>query len=156
MALESLTRFLDDAGASYEVLPHARTESAVAEAEALGLPPHEVAKTLVVETPDGNVRAVLLASERIDLQKLGELHGDRRKEIHLLSEEQLGRDYPDFELGAVPPLGGSHADRVIVDRRIADRPSIVLEAGSHDESIRLQTADLIRLAGAEVADISID
>ena len=156
MALETLTRVLDDAGTSYELLQHAHTESATAEAEALGVPPNEVAKTLVVETPTGNLRVVLPASERIDLRKLGELHGDRRKELHLLSEEQLGRDYPEFELGAVPPLGGSHADPVVVDSRIAERTSIVLEAGSHDESIRIDPAALIRVTNAEVADICID
>jgi Ala-tRNA(Pro) deacylase len=156
MAPETFTRVLDEAGAAYEVLPHAHTETAAAEAEALGLPAHEVAKTIVVQTPEGNLRAVLPASERIDLRKLGELHGDRRKEVHLLTEEQLGRDYPDFELGAVPPLGGSNADRVVVDRRIAGRESVVLEAGSHDDSVRLRTADLIRIANAEVADICTD
>jgi Ala-tRNA(Pro) deacylase len=156
MPLEALIRVLEDAGVTYELLPHAHTQSATAEAEALGLPPHEVAKTLVVETPDGNLRVVLPASERIDLRKLGDLHGERRKELQLLSEERLGRDYPEFELGAVPPIGGSHADGVVVDSRIADRASVVLEAGSHDESIRIATADLIRVSEAEVADVCAD
>jgi Ala-tRNA(Pro) deacylase len=156
MPLKALTRVLADAGATYELLPHSHTESAAAEAQALGLSPQEVAKTIVVSTPTGNVRAVLPASERIDLRKLGELHGDRRKEVHLLNEEALARDYPDFELGAVPPIGGSRSDRVVVDRRVAERESVVLEAGSHEESIRLQSADLVRLTDAEVADICAD
>ena len=153
MALETLTRVLDDAGATYELLQHEHTESAAAEAAALGLPPHEVAKTLVVKSPDGNMRVVLPASERIDLRKLGELHGDRRKELQLLSEGELTRDYPEFELGAVPPLGGDHDDRVVVDARLAEKKSVVFEAGSHDESIRIDTGELIRVAGAEVADV---
>jgi prolyl-tRNA editing enzyme YbaK/EbsC (Cys-tRNA(Pro) deacylase) len=53
MATEDLTRALDEAGARYELLPHARTESAAAEAEALGIAPADVAKTLVVTTPEG-------------------------------------------------------------------------------------------------------
>src|SRR5688572_21011986 len=52
MATEDLTRLLDEAGVPYELLSHARTESAVAEAEALGLAPADVAKTLVVTTPE--------------------------------------------------------------------------------------------------------
>ena len=81
------------------------------------------------------------------------MHGETRKHVHLLSEDELKRDYPEFELGAVPPLGGAHRDEVIVDRRVAERDTVVLEAGSHDESVRVQTADLIRVAHAEVADI---
>src|SRR5688572_28178218 len=105
MATEDLTRVLDDAGATYELLPHARTESAFAEAEALGIAPADVAKTLVVVASHGYIRAVLPASERIDLRKLREVGGGG-KEVHLASEEDLARDYPEFEVGAVPPIGG--------------------------------------------------
>jgi Ala-tRNA(Pro) deacylase len=74
------------------------------------------------------------------------------KKVHLASEDDLARDYPDFELGAVPPLGGRE-DRVIVDERVAGRDSVVVEAGSHDMSVRLKAADLVRLTGAQVVDI---
>jgi prolyl-tRNA editing enzyme YbaK/EbsC (Cys-tRNA(Pro) deacylase) len=56
----------------------------------------------------------------------------------------------------VPPLGGSRRDRVVVDRRVAERESVVLEAGSHDESVRIARDDLVRITGAQVADISRD
>jgi Ala-tRNA(Pro) deacylase len=156
MASEALTRALEAEGVAYELLPHGHTESALAEAEALGLDPTDVAKTLVVETPDGYTRAVLPASERLDLRKLGDLLGAGKKQVHLASEDALARDYPEFDLGAVPPLGGSRSDPVVVDSRLAERDSVVLEAGSHDESIRVAGADLVRLTGAQVADISQD
>ena len=70
MATTDLTSALDEAGVSYELLPHAHTESALAEAQALGVSPDDVAKTLVVKTPGGYVRAVLPASARLDLRKL--------------------------------------------------------------------------------------
>ena len=79
--------------------------------------------------------------------------GVGKKKIHLASEEDLARDYPEFDLGAVPPFGGARRDPVLVDRRVAERDSVVLEAGSHDESIRLRTDDLVRVAEAEVVDI---
>jgi Ala-tRNA(Pro) deacylase len=153
MATEPLTAVLEQSGVTYEVLPHAHTERAADEAQALGLAPTMVAKTLIVTSPDGNVRAVLPASERIDLRKIGELQGESKKNVHLASEEALRRDYPEFELGAVPPVGGAHGDRVIVDRRLAELETIVLEAGSHDESIRMPTNELIRITQAQIADI---
>jgi Ala-tRNA(Pro) deacylase len=156
MTSATLTRALDDAAARYELLPHAHTESALAEADALGVSPDDVAKTIVVKTPDGYVRAVLPASQRIDLRKVRGVVGGSKKKIHLAHEDQLVAAYPEFELGAVPPIGGPLGDRVIVDSRLAERDSIVLEAGTHDESVRLATTDLIRLAKAEVADISED
>jgi Ala-tRNA(Pro) deacylase len=151
-----LTTVLDKAGVGYELLPHAHTEKAADEAAALGVEAAEVGKTLVLTTPAGYVRVVLPASERLDFRKVGDVLGVGKKRIHLSPEDDLARDYPEFELGAVPPLGGGRGDRVVIDTRLAERESIVVEAGSHDESVRLPTAELIRLAKAEVADICQD
>jgi Ala-tRNA(Pro) deacylase len=156
VATEDLTGALDRAGVDYELLPHAHTESAAAEAEALGLSAADVAKTLVVTTPDGYARAVIPADCRIDTHKLRDLLGAGKKKVHLATEDDLRRDFPDFDLGAVPPLGGARHEPVLVDRRVAERDAIVLEAGSHEQSIRLKPADLVRAADAQVADICQD
>jgi Ala-tRNA(Pro) deacylase len=150
--MRDVTGFLGEAGVDFDVLEHAHTERAADEAAALGIRPEEVAKTLVLVAPSGKVRAVLAASERIDLRKVAAVLGVGGKKVHLASEDDLARDYPDFELGAVPPFG-SRDDQVIVDERLAGRDSVVLEAGSHDRSVRMKTADLMRLARAQVADI---
>jgi Ala-tRNA(Pro) deacylase len=143
---------LDEANVEYELLQHPHTETAAAEAEALGLDAGDVAKTLVLSTPAGYVRAVVAASERLDLSKVRD-HVEGGKRIHLAAEEDLERDYPDFELGAVPPFGGRR-DRVLVDSKLAERETVVLEAGSHEQSVRLRTADLLTITGADVVDIS--
>jgi Ala-tRNA(Pro) deacylase len=150
--MADVTRLLEEAGVDFDVLEHAHTERAVDEAAALGIGPEEVAKTLVLVAPGENVRAVLAASERIDLHKVAAVLGISGKRVHLASEDELARSYPDFELGAVPPLGGRE-DRVIVDERLSRRDSVVLEAGSHHRSVRVRAADLVRLTGAQVADL---
>jgi Ala-tRNA(Pro) deacylase len=134
------------------VLEHAHTERAADEAAALGIGSEEVAKTLVLVTSSGNVRGVVSASERIDLHKVAAVLGAGGKKVQLASEDDLAREYPDFEVGAVPPFGGRE-DQVIVDERLARRDSVVVEAGSHDRSVRLKTVDLVRLTRAQVADI---
>jgi Ala-tRNA(Pro) deacylase len=155
MAKSDVTNVLDEAKIAYELLPHAHTESALAEAEALGVAADDVAKTLVVKVPEGYVRVVVPASGRVDLKKVRELHGGGKHTVHLASEDDLRRDYPEFELGAVPPIGGRH-DPVIVDPKVAERESVVIEAGTHDESLRIAAADLLGLTGAPVTDISED
>jgi Ala-tRNA(Pro) deacylase len=150
--MADVTAFLDQAGVAYEVLEHAHTERAAEEAAALGIRPEEVAKTLVLVAPSGNVRAVLAASDRIDVRKVAAVLGVSGKKVHLASEDDLARDYPDFELGAVPPFGGRE-DQVVVDERLAERDSVVLEAGTHERSVRLKTADLVRLTRPHTADI---
>jgi Ala-tRNA(Pro) deacylase len=146
---------LTGAGVAFEALPHGRIESAGEEARILDVGPEEVAKTIVVHTGDGYVRAVIPASERLDLRKLrASLGAD--KETRLATEPELAAAYPEFELGAVPPFGGPAGDRVVVDARLAERESVVLEAGEHDESVRLAVPDLVRITRAEVLDVVAD
>ena len=82
-----------------------------------------MAKTLVLTADEGHFRVVLPASERIDLRKVRD-HVEGGKSIHLATEGELAGDYPEFELGAVPPFGGA-GDRVLIDSRIAEQPSVV-------------------------------
>jgi Ala-tRNA(Pro) deacylase len=151
--MADVTGLLEQAGVDFDVLDHDRTERATEEAAALGIEPESVAKTLVLVAPSGNVRAVLAASDRVDLHKVAGVLGVGGKKVRLASEDDLAQSYPGFELGAVPPFGGGE-DQVIVDERLAAQDSIALEAGSHDRSVRLKTADLVRLTDAQVADIS--
>src|SRR2546430_9225376 len=99
MASTDVTRALEAAGAEHDILPHAHTESALAEAETLGLDPADVGKTLVISTPEGNVRAVIPGSCRLDMAKVREVVGAAGKSVHLASEDDLARDYPEFDLG---------------------------------------------------------
>lgn len=147
----ALVQRLDEKQISYEVLEHRRTESAAAEAEALGIDPAEVAKTLVLTTPNGFVRVVMSASQRLDLRAAQQVL--ETKDVQLASEEALVKEYPEFELGAVPPVGGRHLDRVLIDRSLIGRDSVVIEAGTHEQSLRLKVSDLVALAKAEIADL---
>lgn len=148
-------RALEERHVPHEILLHPPTMRAVDEASALGLPGDQIAKTIVLATPDGRVRAVVLASDRLSLPKLRELLGGGQ-ETRLATEEQLARAYPMFELGAVPPFGGPEGERVLVDRAAAGHETLVVEAGTHTQSIRMRAADLLALAAAQVADIRED
>jgi len=150
-----LLDILDRARAPYELIPHAPTESARAEADELGLALDAVAKTIVVHTPTGSVRTVLPAARRLDLHKLRAALGLHCR-VKLATEAELADEYPEFEVGSTPPLGGAHVDRVLVDSAVVDHDSIVLEAGSHRRSLRMRPADLVAAAGADVAEISRD
>jgi Ala-tRNA(Pro) deacylase len=153
-ASSALTDALQEQHIYYELVPHRRTQSAAAEARAIGVDPGHVAKTLVLETKEGFVRAVLSASQRIDLRKVKAVLGSG--DVHLASEQVLAGAYPDFELGAVPPVGGPANDLVLMDERLRHAESVVFEAGTHEHSVRIKTADLASVAGARVADICED
>jgi Ala-tRNA(Pro) deacylase len=149
--IRDLSRELDRSRLDYDLIDHRRTETAGDEARAIGVPPEQVAKTIVLATGDRYVRAVLPASEQLDLHKVRQQLRD--KHARLATEAELALAYPMYELGAVPPFGVPGGDRVLFDRKLAQNDSVVLEAGSHKKSLRMKTPDLLTLSGAEVADI---
>jgi Ala-tRNA(Pro) deacylase len=155
VAADDLTRELANRQIGYELIPHRPTMTAGEEAAALGVPRAEVAKTLGLATSDGYLRAVLPASERLDVHKVRDVLG-QGKTTRLATEAELADAYPMFELGAVPPFGGRLGDPVLVDRRLAERDTVVIEAGSHSESVRMKAQDLLALTQAELADICAD
>lgn len=138
---------------AYERIHHRHTKTAGEEAAALGVGREDVAKTIVLVTAHGFVRAVVRASDRLDVDKARRALG-AGDDLRLATERELVGAYPMFELGAVPPFGGPDHDQVVVDTRIAARDAVIIEAGSHDESVRVAVDDLLKAAGARVGDIA--
>ena len=62
-------------------------------------------------TSAGFVRAVLPASDRLDLGKLREILG--RKDVEQATEAVLAGAYAEFEVGAVPQLTGGLLHRLL-------------------------------------------
>lgn len=150
----SLLERLDDAHVQYDLIPHPRTATAAAEARAVGASPWHVAKTIILTTPHGFVRAVIPASERLDFGKVR--HVLVSDDVELANEETLAGAYPEFELGAVPPAGDLHHDRVLLDVHLLGIDSVLLDAGSHEWTLRMATADLITVSDATLADLCED
>jgi prolyl-tRNA editing enzyme YbaK/EbsC (Cys-tRNA(Pro) deacylase) len=118
-----VTEHLEQRGSVFEVIPHRQAYTSVDEARALGIEVGEVLKTLAVRTGPGYALVVIPASRRLDLHLAREAFGDNR--ARLASEEELARDFPDYELGDVR---GRHPDPVGQD---AD-PGAVPDRGVHD------------------------
>lgn len=147
----AVAEFLDRAGIRYEVVEHARTESAAAEARAAGVPASDVAKTVVVRDEEGVRLAVIPASERLDMHKLQEELGSKR--LRLMTEPEMAEEFDDFELGAVPPLGPMFHALELIDQRLLDHERILCSGGDHEHGVMLDPHDLVRAAQARVADI---
>lgn len=147
-----LVEQLETSEMEFELLPHRRTSTAASEARVLGVLPQATAKTVIARDETGaRIRAVVPASAMLDLGRL--TRAVDADTLVLLTEDELAHAYPEFELGAVPPFGGAHGERVVVDRRLAECDHVVFDAGVHDTSLRLRTEDLIAIADAQLADI---
>jgi Ala-tRNA(Pro) deacylase len=151
--LEATTGYLDEHGVAYEVVEHGERFTAAAEARAAGVEPHNAAKSLLLKDEDGYELVVIPASERLDLKKV------RRaldRELRLATEEEMGADFGRFELGALPPVGPMLPAPEVVDRRLLDHERVLCNAGDHRHSILVDPRELVRVAGAQLADVCED
>jgi Ala-tRNA(Pro) deacylase len=135
-----VTEHLGRRGAAFEALAHRQAYTSIDEARALGIDADEVLKTLAVRTGPGYVLVVIPAAHRLDLRLVREAVGDHH--ARLATEEELRRDFPDYQLGALPPLGALVGANVCVDPEVLGHDTVVFAAGTQTESVKMQTQEL--------------
>jgi Ala-tRNA(Pro) deacylase len=150
--LEGVTGFLDDQGVGYEVREHRAAETAVEEARAAGLPAGEVAKTIALRDGGRYRLAVIPASHRLDLAKARKSLGAGRS-LRLATEREMQSDFPQFEVGALPPLGPILGAPEVLDGRLLEHEQILCNAGDHRHGLLLDPHELVEIVQPKVADI---
>lgn len=133
--------YLQGRGVTFTVIPHPKAATAAGEAHELHLPEDEVVKTVVVIANFGPALMVVPASRKLDMDLVVEAVGD--PETRLATERELERQFPDYELGALPPFSMLLLAPMYIDPSVAERETIVFAAGRQDVSIRMSMKDLI-------------
>jgi Ala-tRNA(Pro) deacylase len=150
--MSTVTEYLSSKGVPFAILRHAEVRTALGEAYALGVPPEIVAKTVVLDVGGAHVLAVLPASRRLDMHRLREALRDHH--VRLASEDELSRDFPQYELGSFPALGSLISAPVVIDPDFIMHDDVVLAGGEGGESIRVRTRDLLAIEHALVTPIT--
>ena len=151
--ISAVAAFLDGEGVPYEVVDHRPTFSAAAEARASGAEPREAAKTLALHDRGGYRMAVIPASHRLDLHRVRELLG-ATSHLRLATEAELERDFPMFDVGAMPPLAAMMPMPEILDVHLLYHDQIVCAGGDHEHAVRMDPRDLMRVCEPRVAAIT--
>jgi Ala-tRNA(Pro) deacylase len=154
--VEATTKHLEEHGIAYEVVEHDRALTAAAEARAAGEEPTNAVKSVLLRDLEGYELVVLQASDRLDMRKVREQLGEGRSGLRLATEEEMDSDFPQFELGALPPLGEMLPAPEIVDRRVLDHDRVLCNGGDHTHSILIDPSEIVRVSNAEVADVRED
>lgn len=149
--MSQITEHLEQRGVDFEVLPHETSPTATAEAHALGVDVRTVVKTVVLDVRTGHAFAVIPADRQVDLDAVRDALDSRH--VALASEAEIARDYPEFELGAVPPLGALVRTPLIVEPEVLEHDSVVF-ASAPDESVRISPRDLFDTCQMRVAHIT--
>jgi prolyl-tRNA editing enzyme YbaK/EbsC (Cys-tRNA(Pro) deacylase) len=153
--VESIVGFLNGTGIAYELVEHEPVMTAAEEARVAQLPPGQVAKTVVLQDGGAYVIAAISAACRLDLGKLRALLGATRQ-LRLASEDEIARHFPSLEPGAVPPFGPMVPAAEVIDSALVEQERILCPAGDHSHSVLVDPRDVLRITGADTADISED
>lgn len=127
----TLQRHLEGNGIGYEVLNHPLTGSSSQTAQSAHISGNCIAKTVVLrdgDVGDGYLLAVLPASHHLSLEMLQAWLG---RSVALASEQEIGKLFPDCDLGAIPPIGEAYGLDVVLDDSLAGLEEVYFEGGDH-------------------------
>src|SRR5256884_8159116 len=140
--MTQVTEHLQANGVPFAPIAHQQAYTSIAEARALGIEASEVRKPVAMRVAGRYALMAVPATCRLDMHLVQAAVGDRH--VRLATEEELRRDFPGIELGALPPLGSLLGAPVYVDQEVLRHETVVFAAGSPTESVQLRTADLLR------------
>jgi Ala-tRNA(Pro) deacylase len=97
--------------------------------------------------------AVLSASRHVDLEALRKLA--QANEVRLATEDEFRELFPDCEVGAMPPFGSLYNTRVFVEEMVTEVDDLCFNAGSHEQILRMNSADFIKLEQPVIGTFAI-
>jgi Cys-tRNA(Pro)/Cys-tRNA(Cys) deacylase len=138
-------------GLTHRVIRHGPVSSLAEAAQARGVAPADVVKTLVVRRGEDDFLFVLVPGDRaLSWPKLRGLLGVSRLSM---PDAEVARRATGYERGTITPLGSDRAWPVIADQRLRGR-EITLGAGEHGVAIAVDADEVVQALNACVADIS--
>jgi Cys-tRNA(Pro)/Cys-tRNA(Cys) deacylase len=141
-------------GIEHEVTRHGRVSSLAEAAEARGVEPRDIVKTLVVRRGEDDYLFVLVPGDReIAWPKLRELLGVNRLSM---PDAGVAKDATGYERGTITPFGSTTAWPVVADVTLTGDPvrTISMGAGAHGVAVTVNAEATLAYLRATVADVT--
>jgi Cys-tRNA(Pro)/Cys-tRNA(Cys) deacylase len=148
------TAALAAAGVPFVLHPYVHDPTATSygteAAEALGLAPEIVFKTLMVDVEGRLAVAVVPVSGNLDLKAFAAALGAKKA---AMADPAAAQRRTGYVLGGISPLGQRQASPTVIDGSALGLRSMLVSGGRRGLDIELAPADLIRLTSAATANI---
>ncbi|MFC9589690.1 Cys-tRNA(Pro) deacylase [Streptomyces sp. NPDC056944] len=119
-------------------------------AEALGVSPDRVFKTLVADVDGELTVAVVPVAGQLDLKALASAVGGKRA---AMADPAAAERTTGYVRGGISPLGQRKRLRTVLDSSASDHATVCVSAGRRGLEVELSPADLAALTSAVVAPI---
>ncbi|HEX6317749.1 MAG TPA: Cys-tRNA(Pro) deacylase [Burkholderiales bacterium] len=135
----------------YEYVEHGGTE---VPARVLGVPEHEVVKTLVMQDEAGKPLIVLMHGDRkVSTKNLARQAG--RKSVEPCRPEVAQR-HTAYQVGGTSPFGTRKPLPVYMERSITALPAIFINGGRRGLLLKMRTQDVLRVTKAQLVDVALE
>lgn len=150
-ATVALTR----AGISFTLHPYDHDRRAASygleAADALGLDPARVFKTLVASVDGSLAVGVVPVSGRLDLKALARALGGSKA---VMAEVTAAERATGYVAGGISPVGQKRHLQTVLDESAPSYPTIFVSAGRRGLDLEIAPADLVTVSGAQLAAIT--
>ena len=150
MTVESVRAYFRERGLEYEIHEFGEsTETVELAAQALGVEPELIAKTLAFKARDRGVLVVTKGDARIDNRKFKDAFGVKAK---MMSPEEV-LEKTGHPVGGVCPFAIKDDMEIYLDASLRQFERIYPAAGSKNSCIEITPEELSRITGAQWADV---
>lgn len=119
-------------------------------AEALGIEPARLLKTLMARGGDGVICVLAPSDREVNLKKLAAVAGV--KSCAMLPAAEAER-ITGYHVGGISPFGQKKRARVFVEQSALAFPQVLCNGGRRGLQVELAPVDLVRVLSATVAEI---
>ncbi len=148
-----LEKYLQGQGVTFEKHTHSSAYTSQGLAQAEHVSGYNVAKPVIVKGAKRYAMCVLPAPKHVDLRRAAEAMHE--PEVRLATESEMAVLFPGCELGAEPPVGALFSLETIMDVGLQDDEFLVMQSGSHTESITMGRGEWERLCRPTIAPIAL-
>jgi Cys-tRNA(Pro)/Cys-tRNA(Cys) deacylase len=139
-------------GIPFRVVRTERPSSAEESAELQGIDVGQLIRSIVVRRGAGDYVFVLVPGGRqIDWGRLRAHLGVKRLS---LPDQEGAKEATGYERGTITPFGSSTPWPVVADATLIEHDLVAIGAGAHGINMHVDPADLVRVLGADVADVT--
>jgi Cys-tRNA(Pro)/Cys-tRNA(Cys) deacylase len=120
-------------------------------AEALGVDPDQVFKTLMAQLDGSLVVAVVPVSAKLDLKGLARALGGSKASM---ADPQLAERATGYVTGGISPVGQKRQHATVIDETALMWDAVYISGGRRGLDLAIAPADLVEATGAITADVS--
>ena len=135
----------------YEYVEHGGT---TVSAGSLGVPEHEVVKTLVMQDEGGKPLIVLMHGDRkVSTKNLARQAGVKRVEP---CKPEVAQRHSGYQVGGTSPFGTRKRLPVYLERSILELPQIYINGGRRGFLVKIAPQDIVRTLQPTLVEVALE